>query len=355
VRVRREVATDYPTSSAGIGQKAERAPRRPNRLARSSAAPSCSNGRSGSDPVWLACQTVNQSPFVDVVVVSYNSRKTLRACVEPLVNVDGVNIIVVDNASSDSSLDSVVDLPITTIALTRNGGFAHGCNAGWRAGLAPYVLLLNPDARIDGGSIEKLVDAMESMTRVGLAAPRILHADGSLEYSQRRFPRLVSTYAQALFLHRLFPRARWTDELIRDEVAYRRTGTPDWVSGACMLLRQSALEELGGLDEGFFMYSEDIDLCRRLRSAGYDIVFEPAAEVRHEGGASAPRASLFPVLAASRMRYAEKHRSRGAAALERVGVGLGALTHVLVGRGGLEARAGHAKAFRRALMRSAQT
>ena len=95
-----------------------------------------------------------------------------------------------------------------------------------------------------------------------------IHDDGSLDFSQRLFPRLRSTYAQALFLHRVFPRATWTDELVRDEDAYARRGSPDWVSGACILVRRDALVELGGLDEGFFMYCEDIDLCRRLQVVG---------------------------------------------------------------------------------------
>jgi GT2 family glycosyltransferase len=173
--------------------------------------------------------------------------------------------------------------------------------------------------------------------------------DGSLEYSQRRFPRLRSTYAQALFLHRVFPRADWVDELECDEDAYRWPGSPPWVSGACVLLRRSALETVGGLDDGFFMYCEDIDLCRRLRDAGYDIRFVPDAVVKHEGGASAPRASLLPVLAASRLRYAQKHRGWPGATLERLGVALGALTHAVVSRGGRTVRAGHVRALRRAL------
>jgi N-acetylglucosaminyl-diphospho-decaprenol L-rhamnosyltransferase len=288
---------------------------------------------------------------VDVVIVSYNSRDRLRACVEPLLAVQSTNVIVVDNASPDASLEAVRDLPLTAIQLAQNGGFAHGVNAGWRAGSSPYVLLLNPDARIDGASIEALVLALEQDPGLGAAAPRIVDEDGSLDYSQRRFPRLRSTYARAFFLHRLFPSAPWTDELVRDEDAYARRGSPDWVSGACVLLRRKALEELDGLDEGFFMYGEDIDLCRRLRAAGYELLYEPAALVQHEGGASAPRAHLLPVLAASRIRYAAKHRSRAGALLERIGVALEAVTHVAVARGGIAARAGHARALRLAVTR----
>lgn len=289
--------------------------------------------------------------LVDVVVVSYNSRERLRPCVEPLAGIAGVRVIVVDNASPDASLDAVRDLPLTLIQLARNGGFAHGVNAGWRAGSAPYVLLLNPDARVDGHSLGALVRVLEQEPSVGAVAPRIVRTDGSLDYSQRRYPRLRSTYARALFLHRLFPRAPWTDELVRDHRLYAERGTPDWVSGACILVRRQVLEGLDGFDEGFFMYSEDVDFCMRLRSAGHELVFEPAATVEHEGGASAPRAHLLPVLAASRVRYATKHRSRAATFLERVGVGLEALTHAVVGRGGRAARTGHARALLQAARR----
>jgi N-acetylglucosaminyl-diphospho-decaprenol L-rhamnosyltransferase len=290
---------------------------------------------------------------IDVVVVSYNSRDRLRACVESLLGLDDVHVIVVDNASPDHSLDAVRDLPLSAIQLPRNGGFAHGVNAGWRSGSAAYVLLLNPDARIDGASLEALASVLDTQPAVGAAAPKIVHDDGSLDFSQRRFPRLRSTYAQALFLHRLLPRATWTDELDRDEASYDSQGRPDWVSGACILLRRSVLEAIGGLDEGYFMYVEDIDLCRQVRQVGYELVFEPKAVVEHEGGASAPRAELLPVLAASRLRYAAKYRSRAGALLERAGIALGAATHAALGRGGQPARAGHVAALRVALGRPA--
>lgn len=289
---------------------------------------------------------------MDVVVVSYNSRAYLRDCVEPLARDTDVLVVVVDNASSDGSLDVIADLPVVPVPLPHNRGFAHGCNAGWRRGDSPYVLFLNPDARMSSGALHRLVHVLEEDERIGAAAPRIVDGDGLLDFSQRRFPQPVSTYAQALFLHRLFPAAAWTDEVVRDEAVYSQRGAPDWVSGACILVRRSALEELAGLDDGFFMYGEDIDLCRRLRDAGYDIVFEPGATVVHEGGASAPRPALLPVLAASRIRYARKHGGRSAAFLERVGVALGALTHLVVARGGMATRAGHARSLRLVLSKN---
>jgi GT2 family glycosyltransferase len=285
---------------------------------------------------------------VDVVVVSYNSRETLRGCVEALTASDCVDVFVVDNASPDGSLDAVADLDVVSVQLPWNGGFAHGCNAGWRLGSAPFVLFLNPDARLDVRSLWTMAGALARDGRVGAVAPRIVGPDGTLALSQRRFPRLRSTYAQALFLHRLFPRARWVDELVCDGDAYAQPGPAEWVSGACVLVRRSALERLHGLDEGFFLYCEDIDLCRRLRGLGYEVRFEPAAVASHVGGASAPGGGLLPVLAASRVRYARKHHGAAYAFLERLGVALGAATHALTARDPA-LRRGHLEALRTAL------
>lgn len=283
---------------------------------------------------------------IDAVVVSYNSRATLRACVESLLAVPAVHVIVVDNASQDDALGTLDGLQADLLPESTNGGFARGCNVGSRHGSAPYVLLLNPDAVIDQAGLERLVTVLAEDPHVGLAGPRIVDADGRLEFSQRNFPGVRSAFAQALFLHRVFPRAEWTDQLIRNRARYEEAGSAPWVSGACMLIRREALEAVEGLDEGFFLYGEDIDLCRRLRDAGYEIRFEPSATVTHIGGISAPRTDLLPVLAASRLRYAKKHMSRLEAVLIRVGVALSALTHALVGRGGASARQGHAQAFR---------
>lgn len=292
--------------------------------------------------------------LVDVIVVSYNSRERLAACVAPLAGAEDVHVVVVDNASPDGSLEAVRHLPVDAIPRAVNEGFAAGCNAGWRAGSAPYVLLLNPDATIAPTALRRLVQVLEEEESVGAVAPRIVEPDGSLHFSQRRFPRLRSTYARALFLHRLAPTASWADEVVRDESSYERSASPEWASGACLLLRRSALEELGGLDEGFFLYCEDDDLCRRLWKTGSAVRYEPEAVCVHEGGASAPRSSLLPLLVASRIRYAEKHRSALGLALERVGLALNGVTHLAVARGGAAARSGHARSVRVAFSRRPQ-
>lgn len=288
------------------------------------------------------------TPTFDAVVVSYRSRDTLRDCVAPLAAMSDVAVVVVDNASDDGSPEIVADLDVRVVRAERNGGFAYGCNIGARIGHAPYVLFLNPDARIDVSALAELRQVLESDPGTGLAAPRLLYGDGSLAPSQRHFPDPVTTFGEALFLHRLCPRARWSSELMLDPADYDRDGEPDWVSGACMLVRRSALEQVGGLDERYFLYCEDTDLCARLRAAGWGIHYTPRATVGHLAGASGSRAELRSVLARSRVRYARVHESRSRAWVEAAGVTLGELSHAVANVHLRDLRAGHLRAARAA-------
>src|ERR1700733_6618342 len=126
------------------------------------------------------------APAIDVVVVSYNSRDTLRACVEPLAGLDGISVIVVDNASADHSLETIADLPVRTVASERNRGFAAGCNLGLAAGNAPFVLFLNPDAYIGEEALRRLVAVLVAESNVGIVGPRTVAGDDALVPSMRR-------------------------------------------------------------------------------------------------------------------------------------------------------------------------
>jgi N-acetylglucosaminyl-diphospho-decaprenol L-rhamnosyltransferase len=284
---------------------------------------------------------------IDAVVVSYRSAATLRGCVEPLAAMADVRVTVVDNASPDDSLATIADLAaVDAVRAPRNGGFSYGCNIGAARGTAPYLLFLNPDARIDAAALDALVAALDADLEAGLVAPRILDEDLNLAWSLRRFPRHRSTFARALFLYRLWPLAAWSDELVRDPHAYSRAGTAEWVSGACMLVRRDAFEAVGGFDEGFFLYCEDTDLCRRLWDAGHRVRFEPAAEVRHVGGASSGVGETQPIAARSQVIYARKHLGRGGARLEAAGVALGEAMRVATALTRPARRRGHAAALR---------
>jgi N-acetylglucosaminyl-diphospho-decaprenol L-rhamnosyltransferase len=289
---------------------------------------------------------------VDAVVVSYRSAATLRGCVKPLAAMSGVRVTVVDNASPDDSLETIADLAgLDVVRAPRNGGFAYGCNLGAARGAAPYLLFINPDARIDEESLQALVAVLRRDPHAALVAPRVLHDDGSLAFSLRRFPRLRSTFAKALFLHRAWPRAAWTDELVRDPAMYERAGVADWVSGACMLVRREDYVAIAGFDEGLFLYCEDTDLCLRLWQAGRSVRFDPTALARHVGGASSSAGETQAIAARSRVYYARKHRGRNGARLEALGVALDEATHALAAATRPAARRGHLAALRAVLAR----
>jgi GT2 family glycosyltransferase len=290
--------------------------------------------------------STEQSPSrVQAVIVAYNSARTLPGCVVPLTDLDWVDVTVVDNASPDGSAAAVEHLPIDVVRAPDNRGFSVGCNIGIARGRSEYVLLLNPDARVEAHDLATLVAVLDADPDVAIAAPRILEADGSPALSLARFPRLRSTFAQALFLHRVWPNATWVDEFVRDPAVYAVAGSPEWVSGACLLVRRATLDAIGPMDESFFLYCEDVDLCARVRAAGWDIRYEPTAVVRHEGGASGSRHDLLAVHARGRVRYARKHAGTALALAHAVGVALGHATHAAVSVRRPEARRGHLRAL----------
>jgi GT2 family glycosyltransferase len=292
---------------------------------------------------------------VDVVIVSYNSGDTLRGCVEPLAGEPGINVIVVDNASPEDPLSTIADLDVRTIRAPRNGGFSYGCNLGANAGTSEYVLFLNPDAVLSPDDLHRLVALLDAEPAIGCVGPKILGGDGEVLYSRRREPRLRTTLANALFLHRLFPRAAWADEMVRDRAEYERPGDAGWLSGACLCIRRTAFAEIGGFDESFFLYCEDADICVRLRAAGHAVRYEPSVVARHQEGSSAPRSALAAIHAKSRARYAQLHYRPAAARLEAALLALSAVTHAIVAFPRRRAHAqGHTAALRALTGRGAQ-
>ena len=238
------------------------------------------------------------------MVVAYRSGAHLRRCVEQLCGHDDIRVFVVDNACPDSSPATVVDLPLTTVVMRRNAGFGGGCNAGLRLGDAPAVLFLNPDAQLDAHGARVLAGRLDDPT-LGAVGPRIVGEDGALHRSARRFPRVRSAFGEALFFHRMLPRAPWATELVRDPDA----GDVEWLSGAALCVRRDALEAIGGFDERFFLYSEDTDLCARLRAAGYRVAYAPEVTATHVGGHSAPAPLQERTKLEARLLYARIHES----------------------------------------------
>ena len=268
---------------------------------------------------------------VDVVVVTYNSVQHIERCIAALRGVPGLRFIVVDNDSQDETVPVLSGLGVEPIRCEENLGFARGSNIGWRLGYADFVLFLNPDAVLQPTALAVMLETLASAPDIGIVGPRFVYADGSLAFYQRRFPTLARAVGEATGIDRLLSDRRWSGEIVRDRAAYARPMDVDWIPGACLLIRRASLESLAGFDETFFMYCEDIDICRRVVDAGQRVRYEPAAVCVHVGSGSAPRVSLLPTLVRSRMLYAHKHSSPLVAAATGFVLRAGALARAGVG------------------------
>jgi N-acetylglucosaminyl-diphospho-decaprenol L-rhamnosyltransferase len=225
-------------------------------------------------------------PLLSVVLVTYNSAHVVSTALSPLEDVDDVEIIVVDNASSDGTRDVLrARHPgVHVVESPRNGGFAAGVNQGTTRATAPVVLLLNPDARVEWPDLQRCLELFED-PMVGAVAPRTVQPDGRQAILDAgRAPTIWRCFTHATGLSRLG--ARFLEGLYLFPWQAEGVRAVDWVSGACMLLRRSAFEELGGLSERWFMYAEDVDVCLRAGDAGYRVLLRGDAVVVHEGGAS---------------------------------------------------------------------
>lgn len=252
-------------------------------------------------------------PRVSIVIVSWNTREMLLAALRSLLPARGfvADVIVVDNASQDSSADAVVrSFPeVRVIRNPVNLGFAGGVNVGLRAARERYVLLLNPDARVVGDAIPRLLEYAEAHPEAGVIGARILNPDGSDQECAFRFPSLLNLLLSASWLYALFPGSPFWN---RERYGGSDPGVAaavDFVCGAAFLIRRELLQRIGAFDEEYFMYSEEMDFCYRARQAGWQVHYAPAARVVHEGGGSSRQNSLrmFVEMRRSLLRFHRKH------------------------------------------------
>lgn len=201
---------------------------------------------------------------------------------------DRAEVLVVDNASRDGSVELVQgEFPsVRLIALAENRGFSGGNNAGIRACKGKYILLLNPDTVALPGSIAALADYMEVNPQAGIAGPMLLNPDGSLQSSRRRFPSLATALVESTPLQQWFPNAGLLRQFYMLDQADDGVQDVGWASGAALMCRREALWQAGLFDPGYFMFSEEVDLCRRMSDVGWRVVYVPQAEVTHYGGQS---------------------------------------------------------------------
>jgi N-acetylglucosaminyl-diphospho-decaprenol L-rhamnosyltransferase len=260
------------------------------------------------------------APRVSVLVVSYNAREYLLNCLESLESTLPLEIIVVDNGSTDGSSDAVrLAFPRASVIASReNLGFARANNLALRQARAPYVLILNPDAEVRPGAVEAMARLLDEDTDVGVVGPRTVGSDGSPQVSFGPSLGLLAEWRQRRLVDGV--RKGRPGALARALHESRREHEPGWVSGSCMLARRSALDSVGSFDEVFFLYEEDVDLCVRLKEAGWRIVYTPKAEVVHHLGRSMASSPFRARLEyhRSHLRYYAKHQGAWATLLLRL-------------------------------------
>jgi N-acetylglucosaminyl-diphospho-decaprenol L-rhamnosyltransferase len=224
---------------------------------------------------------------VAAVIVDHASGDVLRACIGSLEQQGISDVVVVDNASRHASANEIGDVGggVRLLRPGTNLGYGAGVNRGVAASVAPFILIANPDLLVHAGAVKELLDALDSDPLLAAVGPRTLRPDGSRYPSARRFPSAVDALGHAV-LARLNPENRFSKNYRLDSLDLEVPTSVDWISGACMLVRRAAFEEVGGFDESYFMYAEDMDLCWRLRVAGWQIAFVPAAIVTHQQGTS---------------------------------------------------------------------
>ena len=260
---------------------------------------------------------------LSIIIVSWNVRELLEGCLRSIVGQSALTlqIIVVDGASSDGSAAMVAEQfpEVELVACQENVGFPRGNNLGLERANGRYILLLNPDTIVHGDALAQMESYLEENSQVGVVGPQLLNDDGSVQSSRRRFPTVNTAFFESTWLQPYAPQALLDQYYVQD-VADDETAVVDWVMGACLMTRQEVVAQVGGLDEAYFMYSEELDYCRRVHAAGWQVVYYPQAQVTHLSGKSSEQAVTYRHINfnQAKLRYFRKYHGRLAAGILRI-------------------------------------
>jgi GT2 family glycosyltransferase len=272
---------------------------------------------------------------LSVVIVNWNTREFLSRCLRSVYDTTldlDFEVIVVDNGSTDGSQEMVQqEFPgVGLIVNTENKGFAKANNQAIRRSRGGYVLLLNSDAFVRENAIEHAIAFMDGHPEAGMAGCKLLFEDGRLQPSCYAFPTLFTEFLIAVGLDRLFPRSRLFGKYGMTYWDFDDIREVDVILGAFMLVRATAIDEVGLMDERYFMYSEEVDWCYRFREKGWKIYFYPHVEAVHLGGGSTRRvrAEMLIRLYGSRIEFFRKHHGRLSARLLKLVIGFNCLLRI---------------------------
>lgn len=261
-------------------------------------------------------------PQLSIIIVSWNVRELLAACLAALPR--GPQVIVVDNASTDGSAQMVRDRfpEVLLLANRENRGFTGGNNDGLKLAAGQLILFLNPDTVVDANALPRMLDYLEAHPSVGVVGPQLRYGDGALQSSRRRFPTLMTALMESTPLAWHWP-ARlnpWARRYHLDDQPANQTQEVDWLVGAALMTRREVLDGVGAFDEGYFMYSEELDWQRRVKRAGWKIVYLPEAVITHYEGKSSEQviAARHIRFNRSKVRYFEKHHGEATATCLRL-------------------------------------
>ena len=255
---------------------------------------------------------------VSVIIVSYNVSSYLEKCIESIycsISIDDLEIIVIDNNSTDNSVDIVRNKfpECTLIENEENLGFAKAVNIGISASKSDYICLLNPDTLVKKNTFFELYRFLSVSANTAITGAKILNPDGSFQASSRRnFPTIPGLAFKYIGLSKLFPMSRIFGYYNHTFIDSDQGHKTDSVSGACMMFKRKLVDIIGNLDERFFMYFEDTDYCLRASSVGYDVFFNPKAQIIHYGGRSWEGSKLnsSTVFYSSAKIFFEKYKGR---------------------------------------------
>lgn len=230
---------------------------------------------------------------VTVSIVNWNTRKELEGCLESVLAQNAsvaLEVIAVDNGSTDSSADMVrADFSgrVKLIANDTNLGFGAAHNQAITVSSGRYVLLLNPDCRMLGNDVlRRMIDYMDANPEIGMLGPKVMNPDGTLQLSARKFPPMIAGIFRHTILGRLFPKNHFVRDYLMADYSHDQVMDIDWLSGSALLVRRETFEQIGLLDERFFMYCEDVDWCKRAHLANWRVVYYPEISVSHRIGAA---------------------------------------------------------------------
>jgi GT2 family glycosyltransferase len=248
-----------------------------------------------------------------IITVAHNDAQWIRPCLRTVFTHIGgasADVVVVDNDSTDGTADIVTaEFPDARVLRSRNLGFSHGNNRALMTCNARYILFLNPDTEILEGTFADLVRMMDARPTVGLIGVRQIVTDGRLDATIRRFPNALRALGDALLAERLPRRPHWLGERELDPASYEREYDCDWTSGSFMLVRREAIESAGYLDERYFLYGEETDFCRRIKTAGWEVRHVPQMTILHHADKAEITPNMLSLSANNCKLYARKFLS----------------------------------------------